>query len=256
MYHGTRTRFYAFSFSRLVLRLFHVTIILLTVLPNTKTHKNNLPALGRTHRLLLQEFNCVESAPDPPADPAAGDDADERDSDGPHPAAPLPLPPLNTLAPQHASEDEGTKLPEQRCVPAQIMRNWEQHTAIAGKPPSSRCAEMHRLHRTQPFDAITCTEEGDAGHSILQKDMPDDEDYHCCPSREESFAIQRRRGSRAITSIAHGQCRNASLHGSRWRLCFPLENTFGEDMECTRQAQWYPWMLKHGTARNAPLRPM
>jgi hypothetical protein len=52
-------------------------------------------------RLLLQEFNCVESAQDPSANPAAGDDVDERDSDGPRPAAPLPLPPLHKLASQH-----------------------------------------------------------------------------------------------------------------------------------------------------------
>jgi hypothetical protein len=51
-------------------------------------------ALGHTHSLLIQEFNCVESVQDPPADAAAGDDVDERDGDGLRPAAPLPLPPL------------------------------------------------------------------------------------------------------------------------------------------------------------------
>ena len=68
--------------------------------PKTWT-ASNLFALGRTHSLLLQEFNCVESAQDPPTHPAGGDDVDERESDGPRPAAPLPLPPLNKLASQH-----------------------------------------------------------------------------------------------------------------------------------------------------------
>ena len=49
------------------------------------------------------------------------------------------------------------------------------------------CGEMHRLHRAQPFDAITRTGEGDAGHSILQKAMPDDEDYHCEPNKRRKF---------------------------------------------------------------------
>ena len=67
--------------------------------PGTWT-ASNLVAHGRTHSLLLQEFNRVESAQDPPADPAAGNDVDERDGDGPQPAARLPLPPLNKLASQ------------------------------------------------------------------------------------------------------------------------------------------------------------
>ena len=44
---------------------------------------------------------------------------------------------LDKLATQHASEDEGTKLPDQRRITAQIMRNWEQHKAIVDKPPSA-----------------------------------------------------------------------------------------------------------------------
>jgi hypothetical protein len=56
-------------------------------LPDTWT-ASNLAALDRTHRLLVQEFDCVESAHDPPADPAAGNVVDELDSDGPQPAAP------------------------------------------------------------------------------------------------------------------------------------------------------------------------
>ena len=94
------------------------------------------------------------------------------------PAAPLPLPPLNTLASLHASEDEDTKLPEQSLVTAQIMRNWAQHKAIEAVLPNARAAEMHRLHKAQKFDAVTRTDDGEVGHSILQKDVPDDEDYH------------------------------------------------------------------------------
>ena len=53
---------------------------------------------------------------------------------------------------------------------------------IADNPPSSRCAELERLHRSKSVDAISRTHEGDRGHSILQQDMPDDEDYDCEPS--------------------------------------------------------------------------
>ena len=49
------------------------------------------------------------------------------------------------------------------------------------------CGEMHRLHRAQPFDAITRTEEGDEGHSILQKNMPDDEEYDCEPNERRKL---------------------------------------------------------------------
>ena len=59
--------------------------------PDTWTAAN-LVALGCTHSLLIQEFNFVESAQDPPADPAAADDVDQHDSDGPRPAAPLQIP--------------------------------------------------------------------------------------------------------------------------------------------------------------------
>ena len=63
--------------------------------------------------MLLQEFNCVEGVQDPPADAAAGDDADERDGDGPRPAAPLPLPPLHKLASQHTQIYLNIGQPEQ-----------------------------------------------------------------------------------------------------------------------------------------------
>ena len=73
-----------------------------------------------------------------------------------------------------ASEDENTTLPEQRRVTAQITRNWKQHKAIEDRPPRAR---GDQLHRAQLFDAITRADQGDMGRSILQKDMPDDEDY-------------------------------------------------------------------------------
>ena len=88
-----------------------------------------------------------------------------------------------------SSEDEDTKLPEKRRVTAQIMRKWEQHKAIEDKPPISRSEKMLRLHRAQLFDAITRTDEGDMGHSILQEDMPDDEDYHDFSQQQEEALI-------------------------------------------------------------------
>ena len=44
---------------------------------------------------------------------------------------------------------------------------------------------MLLLHRTQVFDTISRIGEGDMGHSILQRDMPDDEDYHLRAKQEE-----------------------------------------------------------------------
>ena len=56
------------------------------------------------------------------------------------------------------------------------MRNWGQHKAIEDRPTCSRCEKMLCLHRTQVFDAISSTEEGDMCHSALQMDMPHDGD--------------------------------------------------------------------------------
>ena len=62
-----------------------------------------------------------------------------------------------------------------------------RHKDIADKPPSARSAKLERLHPAQPFDAISRTEEGDDGHSILQKDMPDDEEYDCEPNKRRKL---------------------------------------------------------------------
>ena len=181
---------------------------------------SNLIALASTHRLLLQDFNCVESAPDHPADPAAGDDANDRDSDGLRPAAPLSLPPLDKLASQHASEDESTALPDQRRVTVQIMRNWEQHLTIQDNPPSSRCAELDRMHRSQAIDAISRTQEGDSGHSILQQDMPDDEEYDCEPNKR----------------------RKLRYSPSAWLSCFHL---YGSWPVAQRKSAWTSWFCQY-----------
>ena len=77
-------------------------------------------------------------------------------------------------------------------VTAQIMRNWVQHKDIADKPPSARSAELERMHRVQPIDALSRTEEGDDGHSILQKDMPDDEAYDCEPNKRRKLRYSPR----------------------------------------------------------------
>ena len=53
-----------------------------------------------SHKMLFQEFNCVEGKQDPSDDDAPGDDADKRNGDGPLPASTLSLPPLNKLASQ------------------------------------------------------------------------------------------------------------------------------------------------------------
>jgi hypothetical protein len=49
------------------------------------------------------------------------------------------------------------------------------------------------------------------GHSILQRDLPDDEDYHASRPRGGNFDTHHLRGSHASTSLAH----SANLPGRR-----------------------------------------
>ena len=114
--------------------------------PDTWT-ASNLVALQHMHNELCQEYNCVEGMQDPPADAADADaDGARADGNGPRPAVPLSLPPLNLLASQHVSEDEeACKLPPQRRVTSQVMRHWAQHTAIADNAPSARQRQMRLI---------------------------------------------------------------------------------------------------------------
>jgi len=64
------------------------------------------------------------------------------------------------------------------------------------------------MHRTQNIDTISRTEGG-------EMDMPDDEDYHCEPSKKGNFDTRHPRDSCASTSPAHGRSRSAMLHGHR-----------------------------------------
>ena len=92
--------------------------------PDTWT-ASNLVALQHMHNELCQEYNCVEGMQDPPADAAdANADGACADGNGPRPAVPLSLPPLNLLASQHVSEDKkACKLPPQRRVTSQVMHH-------------------------------------------------------------------------------------------------------------------------------------
>ena len=54
---------------------------------------------------------------------------------------------------------------------------------------------MLALHRARVIDAISRTEEGEMGRSILQGDMPDEEDYH----DEEDYVSRTREGVDVIT---------------------------------------------------------
>ena len=100
-----------------------------------------------------------------------------------HRALPLSLPPLNLLAKQHQlSEEEigaGCVLAPQRRVTAQSMRHWGPHASAEEEPPSARCKHLRMLHRTHTCIAISSTEDGEPGHSILQHDMPDQEEHDC-----------------------------------------------------------------------------
>ena len=156
--------------------------------PDTWT-ASNLVALQHMHNELCQEYNCVEGMQDPPADAADADaDGARADGNGPRPAVPLSLPPLNHLASQHVSEEEeACRLPLQRRVTSQVMRHWAQHTAIADNAPSARQRHLDALHKTLACDAISRTKAGEPGHSILQTDVPDGEDLDCEPSKRKKY---------------------------------------------------------------------
>ena len=114
--------------------------------PNTWT-ASNLVALGHTHKMLILEFNCVESVQDPPADAAQGDDADERDGDGPRPAEPLPLPPQNKLASQ---QPQRMKM-RQMCANGCLAPGTDFDRQIASLLVHQLCSPLHR-HR--PTDTL------------------------------------------------------------------------------------------------------
>ena len=106
-------------------------------------HRNDLPG--------FHSFLCLSSLTpvcmhwilqDSPADTADADSDDARaGGHGPRPASPLFLPPLDHLASQHISEDDGAcKLPPQHRIASHVMSHWAQHKAIEDKAPSSRCA--------------------------------------------------------------------------------------------------------------------
>ena len=141
--------------------------------------------LKHTHACLLQDYQCVEGAP--AADAAIANDNDDEVRPAPH----LSLPPLNMLARQHLlSEEEvvaGNCLPLQRRVTTQIMRNWAPHLTAQAQPASIRCQHLRMLHSKVTVNATSRVPEGAAGHSILQDNMPDDEDMDCDEARKKKL---------------------------------------------------------------------
>ena len=94
------------------------------------------------------------------------------------------------LARQHLlSEEEvgaGFCLPQQCRVTAQIMGNWEPH--LNAQPPSRRCQDLRMLHRKVSVNASSRVPEDSPGHSILQHDMPDDEDPNCEDAKKKKLS--------------------------------------------------------------------
>ena len=100
------------------------------------------------------------------------------------------------------------------------MRNWVQHKDVANKPPSSRCAEMERMHWSQSVNAISRTDVADEGHSILQQDMPDDEEYECEPNKR----------------------RKLRYSPSAWLSCFHLHGSWPV---AQRKSAWTSWFCQY-----------
>ena len=94
------------------------------------------------------------------------------------------------LARQHLlSEEEvgaGFCLPQQRRVTAHIMDNWKPH--LNAQPPSRRCQDLRMLHREVSVNASSRVPEDSPGHSILQHDMPDDEDPNCEDAKKKKLS--------------------------------------------------------------------
>ena len=154
--------------------------------------------LTHTHKTLLQDYKCVEAAPAANAGVADADNGAQRA------ASPLSLPPLNLLHKQHQlSEEEigaGCVLPLQRRVTGQIMSHWGPHATAKAEPPSARCQHLRMLHRTHTCIATSSTDDGEPGHSILQHDMPDQEDPDCPEAKKRRL---KHAGAAHMSCLAH-----------------------------------------------------
>ena len=80
-----------------------------------------------------------------------------------------------------------TCLPARR-VTTQIMRYWEPHLTSQAQPPSLRCQHLRLLHSKETVNATSDVSGGAPGHSVLQHDMPDDEDPNCEKARKKKLA--------------------------------------------------------------------
>jgi hypothetical protein len=68
------------------------------------------------------------------------------------------------------------------------MREWPQHKAVRVLgPPNLRCAALHLRHASQKIACISRTVEGQHGHSLLQRSMPDEEDRDCVPNKRKTI---------------------------------------------------------------------
>ena len=173
---------------------------------------SNLVALGHTHSLRIQEFNCVESAQDPPADAAAANDVDERDGDGLRPAAPLPLPPLNKLASQLPRKMKiqscwnSAASPRRSCAMGSSTR--PSRTGRPVRKCSARTGPRSLMPSPAPRRATWATQSY-SRTCLMTRTIT------ASQTRGGNFDTHLLRGSRASTSLAHGRWRSANLHGRR-----------------------------------------
>ena len=103
-------------------------------------------------------------------------------------------------------------LPPQRRITAQIMRHWGPHAQALQAPPSARCQHLRTLHCTHTCIANSHTEEGEPGHSILQHDMPDEEEPDCPEDKQRKL---KHAGAAHMSCFAH-----APVKKEEWEAWF------------------------------------
>ena len=103
-------------------------------------------------------------------------------------------------------------LPPQRRITAQIMRHWGPHAAALQEPPSARCQHLRTLHCTHTCIATSRKEEGEPGHSILQHDMPDEEEPDCPEDKQRKL---KHAGASFVSCFAH-----APVNTKEWEAWF------------------------------------
>ncbi len=114
------------------------------------------------------------------------------------------------------------------------MRHWGPHAQALQAPPSARCQHLRMLHCTHTCIATSRKEEGEPGHSILQHDMPDEEEPDCPEDKQRKL---KHAGASFLSCFAHAPVNTEEWEG--WFCQF-----LGEPIPALEKL----WREKHASA--------